>query len=112
MIDPRDAPADLWAPLDDEHFYAGDPFPPTMTHTDPPVHTRYRKLVQPGFAPSIIRALEPTVRARVVALLDRLEPGAPVDFERSVLWSEAAIPGALDLPYDQILALTLSRESP
>jgi cytochrome P450 len=84
--------------------------------------------VQPGFAPSIIRALEGTVRARVVTLLERLEPGAAVDFttavavpfplqiisellgldvdfERFVLWSEAAIPGASDLPYDQILAL-------
>ena len=32
------------------------PSPPTMMHTDPPDHTRYRKLVQPGFAPSRIAA--------------------------------------------------------
>ena len=30
---------------------------PTMMHTDPP-HTRYRRLVQPGFKPSVVRALE------------------------------------------------------
>ena len=35
------------------------PSPPTMMHTDPPDHTRYRKLVQPGFAPSRMRALVP-----------------------------------------------------
>lgn len=200
MVDPRHAPEELWAPLDDPAFYAGDPFPhyarlrreapvvwnaargywavsrhaevtavsrdpdtfcsgrgiltmeigvtypfpPTMMHTDPPAHTRYRKLVQPGFAPSLIRALEATVRSRAEALVAALEPGAPVDFtaavaipfplviisellgitdvdyERFYLWSEAAIPGASDLPYDEIvrlqedqrsylLALTLSR---
>jgi cytochrome P450 len=32
--------------------------PPTMMHTDPPEHTVYRKLVQPGFAPGRMRALE------------------------------------------------------
>ena len=49
--------------------------PPTMMHTDPPDHTRYRGLVQPGFAPSLIRALEPAVRsvnrATVVSLTIR-----------------------------------------
>jgi len=200
MIDPRNAPEALWAPLDDPGFYAADPFahyarlrreapvlwnpsrgywavsrhddvlavsrdpatfcssrgiltmeigvtypfPPTMMHTDPPAHTRYRKLVQPGFAPSVIRALEPRVRARAAELVARLAPGAAVDFtaavaipfplmiisellgitdvdyERFYLWSEAAIPGASDLPVDEILrlqedqrtyllALTLSR---
>jgi cholest-4-en-3-one 26-monooxygenase len=120
------------------------PFPPTMMHTDPPAHTRYRKLVQPGFAPSLVRALEPKIRARANELVTRLEAGVPVDFtaavaipfplliisellgiadvdyERFYLWSEAAIPGASDLSFDEIvrlqeeqrsyfLALTLSR---
>ena len=30
------------------------PTPPTMMHTDPPDHTAYRKLVQPGFKPSLM----------------------------------------------------------
>ncbi len=29
------------------------PTPPTMMHTDPPEHNRYRGLVQPGFRPKI-----------------------------------------------------------
>jgi cytochrome P450 len=99
--------------------------PPTMMHTDPPAHTRYRKLVQPGFAPSRMRALEARVRARARELVDRIEPGVPLDFvehvavpfplwiiaellgipesdwHRFYLWSEAAIPGATDWPPEE-----------
>ena len=53
--------------------------PPTMMHTDPPEHTRYRALAQPGFAPSLIRSLEPVVRVRARTLLDGLEPGVARD---------------------------------
>jgi cytochrome P450 len=92
--------------------------PPTMMHSDPPEHTRYRRLVQPGFKPTVVRALEPVVRARVAALVGALEPhecvdvlpalsvplplqvigeilGLPEsDWERAYEWSEAVIPGA------------------
>lgn len=105
------------------------PTPPTMMHTDPPEHTRYRKLVQPGFRPSFIRSLEPSVRARARALIEKIEPGSPVDFVTAVSvplplqvisdllgipeedwgrffeWSEAAIPGATDWPEDKRQAL-------
>src|SRR6476661_5341362 len=101
------------------------PTPPTMMHTDPPEHTRYRKLVQPGFAPSVIRALEPAVRERARGLVAALDPGEPVDFVPAVSvpfplmiisdllgvpsddwrrffeWSEAAIPGATDMTADE-----------
>jgi cytochrome P450 len=104
--------------------------PPTMMHTDPPAHTRYRNLVQPGFRPSFMRALEDGVRARTVALVDRIEPGRPVDFVSDVAvplplqvisdllgvpeeewprffrWSEAVIPGATDWPEEERAALS------
>jgi cholest-4-en-3-one 26-monooxygenase len=94
--------------------------PPTMMHTDPPEHTVYRKLVQPGFAPGRMRALEGDVRRRAKLLVDEIEPGRPVDFVETVSvpfplyiisallgmpdedwrrffeWSEAVIPGATD----------------
>ena len=38
--------------------------PPTMMHTDPPQHTRYRRLVQPGFKPSMVRLMEAGVTAK------------------------------------------------
>jgi cytochrome P450 len=101
------------------------PTPPTMMHTDPPEHTRYRKLVQPGFAPSVIRALEPAVRERAEGLVGALEPDETVDFVSAVAvpfplmiisdllgvptddwlrfyhWSEASIPGATDMTADE-----------
>ena len=101
------------------------PTPPTMMHTDPPAHTRYRKHVQPGFAPSVIRALEPAVRERARGLVDALAAGETVDFVSAVSvpfplmiisdllgvpsdewmrffqWSEAAIPGATDMSAEE-----------
>jgi cytochrome P450 len=99
--------------------------PPTMMHADPPVHTRYRRLVQPAFKPSAVRALEPLVRARTAALADRIDAGAATDvvsvlsvplplqvisailgvpddeWERCYEWSEAVIPGATDWPEEK-----------
>jgi cytochrome P450 len=109
--------------------------PPTMMHADAPDHTRYRKLVQPAFAPGVVKSLEPAIRARaeaaVDALSERLATGGadPVDvvadlavaFPLQVIadllglpdedwpkfyeWSEAAIPGATDWPQDKIAEL-------
>jgi cytochrome P450 len=91
--------------------------PPTMMHTDPPQHTRYRRLVQPGFKPSMVRLMESGVGAKASALLEAIEAGTPVDivstlsipyplqvicellgvdgsqWPRFYEWSEAVIPG-------------------
>ncbi len=99
--------------------------PPTMMHTDPPAHTRYRRLVQPGFRPSVVRTLEPRIRAQAKALVDPLPAGEPVDvvqalavpyplqvicgllgvpgeeWPRFYRWSEAAIPGAVELDEEE-----------
>ena len=53
--------------------------PPTMMHTDPPQHTRYRRLVQPGFKPSMVRLMEAGVTAKATALLDPIEAGQAFD---------------------------------
>ena len=99
--------------------------PPTMMHSDPPAHTRYRKLVRPGFTNAVVRQLEPLVRERTGRILDQLaekaadgsvvdvtaEVAVPLpiqlicsvlglpqgDEERLFRWSEAAIPGATEL---------------
>ncbi|MGH9090229.1 MAG: cytochrome P450 [Acidimicrobiales bacterium] len=105
------------------------PSPPTMMHTDPPAHTRYRRLVQPGFKPTIVRGLEASVRAEAAALLAAVEPGVPTDvvpalavpfplqvicrllgvdarqWPRFYEWSEAVIPGATDWPEERKQAL-------
>ncbi len=105
--------------------------PPTMMHTDPPAHTRYRRLVQPGFKPTVVRDLEAAVRDHARRLIDEIEPGVPVDllpalsvpfplqvichllgvdggeWPRFYEWSEAVIPGAVDWPPEKIAALQL-----
>jgi cytochrome P450 len=94
--------------------------PPTMMHTDPPQHTRYRRLVQPGFKPSMVRLMEAGVTTKARALIDPIEPGTPIDivpalsipyplqvicellgvdgeqWPRFYEWSEAVIPGESD----------------
>ena len=91
--------------------------PPTMMHTDPPQHTRYRRLVQPGFKPSMVRLMEAGVTAKARELLDPIEAGETIDvvsalsipfpllvicellgvdgsqWPRFFEWSEAVIPG-------------------
>jgi cholest-4-en-3-one 26-monooxygenase len=103
--------------------------PPTMMHTDPPDHTRYRKLVQPAFAPSVMRRLDEVIRERARRAVAGLPAGEPVDvvgelavpfplrvisdllgipeddWPRFFEWSEAAIPGATDWPEERIAEL-------
>ena len=91
--------------------------PPTMMHTDPPQHTRYRRLVQPGFKPSMVKLMEEGVTAKARALISPIQGGEVVDvvetlsipfplqvicellgvdvsqWRRFFEWSEAVIPG-------------------
>jgi cytochrome P450 len=93
------------------------PSPPTMMHTDPPAHTRYRSLVQPAFGRRVVRALEPTIRAAATRLVTQVHTDEPIDivadlaailpvqvigmilgipeaeWDRVWAWSEASIPG-------------------
>jgi len=45
---------------------------PSIVSSDPPIHTRMRKLVSRDFSPRAIRELEPRVRALTNALLDEV----------------------------------------
>ncbi len=103
--------------------------PPTMMHTDPPQHTRYRRLVQPGFKPSMVRQMEAAVTAKARALVDPIEAERPLDvvsalsvpyplqvicellgvdgaqWPRFFEWSEAAIPGESELTDEERTSL-------
>jgi cytochrome P450 len=94
--------------------------PPTMMHTDPPQHTAYRRMVQPGFKPALVRAMEDGVARKAAELIEAIEPGVAVDivpalavpfpllvicellgvdgtlWPRFFEWSEAVIPGETD----------------
>src|SRR5262249_34595785 len=47
---------------------------------DPPVHTRYRKLVSRAFTPRHMSALEPRIRALCAGFLEEFEGGNGFDF--------------------------------
>ncbi|MHB1911791.1 MAG: cytochrome P450 [Acidimicrobiales bacterium] len=51
-----------------------------MLMMDPPQHTRYRKLVNRGFTPRMINALEQHIRDMTVKLLDEAVAKGDVDF--------------------------------
>ncbi|MFF8968320.1 cytochrome P450 [Streptomyces sp. NPDC014995] len=56
-----------------------------MLNMDPPEHTRVRQIVQRGFTPRSIRALEERLRARATAIVAEVrEAGGPFDFVTSV----------------------------
>lgn len=109
-----------------DHSY---PSPPTMMHTDPPDHTRYRGLVASAFRPSAMKAMQPRMVSHVRRLLDSLPHGEPLDivhgltvpfpllvicellgvppdeWEKFYLWSEISIPGATEHTAEERLAL-------
>jgi cytochrome P450 len=76
--------------------------PPTMMHTDPPEHTAYRKLVQPGFKPSLMKAMVPVAKGRLLDLTDGIQADEPVDFvpQVSVPFPLRIIADLLGLPED------------
>tara|TARA_Y100000588_G_scaffold306091_1_gene329633 strand:- start:2449 stop:3723 length:1275 start_codon:yes stop_codon:yes gene_type:complete len=55
-----------------------------MVMTDPPQHTRYRKLVNTGFTPRMIRRLEDVMRTRTDVILDRVCEAGEADFVTQV----------------------------
>jgi cholest-4-en-3-one 26-monooxygenase len=63
---------------------------------DPPEHTKYRKLVNRGFTPRMINALEAHIRERSVRILDRAIAKGTCDFVIDV---------AAELPLEVIAAL-------
>lgn len=55
---------------------------PWMITSDPPAHTRLRKLANKGFMPSMIRNLTPRVGALAMELLEPLRSKREIDFVR------------------------------
>jgi cholest-4-en-3-one 26-monooxygenase len=64
----------------DAHTYSSDGEAKIMLSMDPPQHTRYRKLVNKGFTPRMIAALEPLIRQRTTAILDAAMSRGECDF--------------------------------
>src|SRR5207237_10287620 len=67
-----------------------------MLNTDPPKHTKYRRLVSKGFTPKIVVAMEPHVRKIANEIIDRVAERGESDFVNDI---------AAELPLQVILEL-------
>jgi cytochrome P450 len=67
---------------------------PTLTNTDPPVHTRARRLVNVAFTPRMVARLEEFIRDLAARLIEeRVHAGQPtaVDIVRALTWELPAL---------------------
>lgn len=71
------------------------PHVPALFTSDPPVHTRHRKLVGQAFLPRRVRAMEPVVRARANEIVDAFADAGEVE-----LVSQLALPLPLSVLAD------------
>lgn len=55
-----------------------------MLNMDPPMHTRYRRLINKGFTPRMVSALESTMRERTTGIIDRVSARGECDFVTDV----------------------------
>ena len=51
-----------------------------MLNMDPPLHTRYRRLINKGFTPRMVSELESTMRKRTRDIIDRIADRGECDF--------------------------------
>jgi cholest-4-en-3-one 26-monooxygenase len=74
-----------------------------MLMMDPPEHTRHRKLVNKGFTPRMINALEPHIRELAVGILERAIANGTCDFVVDVAAELPlqAIAELIGVPFDE-----------
>jgi cytochrome P450 len=87
MRTPADAPSAVSEVLREAY-----PELPMLVNDDPPSHTRTRSLVGRAFAPRLVAALEPSVRAIVTRLVDGFAPDGGAD-----LIAELAYPVPIEI---------------
>jgi len=51
-----------------------------MLNMDPPMHTRYRRLINKGFTPRMVSELESTMRKRTTEIIDKVADRGECDF--------------------------------
>jgi cytochrome P450 len=73
---------------------------PTLPSTDPPLHTRLRRLINRAFTPSAVEALLPRIEAAVDAMFERVAEHGEFDVVRDVAGALpiVVIGGMLGLP--------------
>jgi cytochrome P450 len=64
---------------------------PTLTNTDPPVHTRARRIANLAFTPRMVAGLEPFIRELAVRLIEERLPAGEADIVRALTWELPAL---------------------
>jgi cytochrome P450 len=79
---------------------------------DPPAHLKYRKLLDPLFAPRRIDALEDDIAARANAFIDRFSERGSCDFtaEFAELFPSSVFLGMMGLPWEELDTLIRLRD--
>jgi cholest-4-en-3-one 26-monooxygenase len=94
--DPATYSSNPVAPLEDPEVAVAGSQGSVLIAMDPPEHTKYRKLVNRGFTPRVINALEPHIREITERVLDRAIAKGACDFVMDV---------AAELPLEVICEL-------
>ena len=65
---------------------------PTLTNTDPPIHTRARRIANLAFTPRMVASMEPFIRDLAVRLIEeRVQTGKEGDIVRALTWELPAL---------------------
>jgi cytochrome P450 len=64
---------------------------PTLTNTDPPVHTRARRLTNLAFTPRAVASMEPFIRELAVRLIEERLHVGEADIVRALTWELPAL---------------------
>jgi cytochrome P450 len=64
---------------------------PTLTNTDPPVHTRARRIANLAFTPRMVASMEPFIRELAIRLIEERLQGGRADIVRAVTWELPAL---------------------
>jgi cytochrome P450 len=90
----------------------GNTLPLVPLNVDPPDHVRYRKLLDPLFAPRRIDVLEDDIAARVNHFLDTFVERGTCDFtaEFAELFPSSVFLGMMGLPWEELDTLVALRD--
>jgi cytochrome P450 len=64
---------------------------PTLTNTDPPVHTRARRIANAAFTPKLVARMESFIRELAVHLIEERLQGGTADIVRALSWELPAL---------------------
>ena len=64
---------------------------PTLTNTDPPVHTRARRIANAAFTPKLVAQMEPFIRDLAIRLIEERLHGGRADIVRALSWELPAL---------------------